>query len=185
MDFYRCLDTISPTTQQILLWAYDLDMYLTEQDEDLTLLSNRYIAILLRLSCDDKCPKQHYCFSILKHHIQHLLGQRDHTNIQESIAIFDQFGIVTNTAIRDWLSDFKWMAHLVATPRELTFSEAQKIAKFIIGSENDLTTPTITCITNSGYFRYEQVFDVYRDFLYINTLTSDWKYSHMIPLDCM
>ncbi|WP_035333776.1 hypothetical protein [Dyadobacter crusticola] len=180
METYRCLDTINPTIEQLQLWAYDLDLYLTEQDEDLILHSNQYLPALLQFACDCSCPKKEYCFSILEHHVEHLLSRRDIKLIDEAAVIISQIENVTDTGVLEWRASFYWISELIASPRKLNFEEMQEIASFLIGTTGE--TPILTTVTISGYFQFEQTFEVYTDYLYINPSTSDWKYSHRLPI---
>ncbi|KQS27758.1 hypothetical protein [Dyadobacter sp. Leaf189] len=125
MEIYRCLDTINPTNEQVILWAYDLDLYLTDQDEDLILHSNQYLAILCQLACDHNCPKKEYCFSILKHHIQHLLARRDIEQINEAVITIAQVECVSDIDVCDWRADFHWIAELITRPRKLNLEDMQ------------------------------------------------------------
>ncbi|WP_439555406.1 hypothetical protein [Dyadobacter sp.] len=181
MEFYRCLDSINPTNDQLMLWAYDLDLYLTDQDEDLVLHSNQYIATLFQLACDDNCPKKDYCFSILKHHFQHLLAKRDIDQISEAMTMITEVQAVADANARGWLADLFWISALIKCPRRLNFEEMQKIASFIIGTDNEI--PTLTTVSQTGYLHFEQSFELYKDHLYIHQSTSDWKYSHITPVN--
>jgi hypothetical protein len=53
------------TPDVVRVWGYDDELFLLEQDEDLTLYDSAYFAVLLELAGDDDCPKQDYAFSIL------------------------------------------------------------------------------------------------------------------------
>ena len=61
----RILEWDEVTPEVIRIWAYDDDLLLLEQDEDLLLYGVEFIPVLLELSGDDRCPKEVYAFSIL------------------------------------------------------------------------------------------------------------------------
>ncbi len=61
----RILEWDDMTHEVVKEWAYDEDLILMEQDEDLLLYDFELIPTLLELAGDKECPKGDYAFYIL------------------------------------------------------------------------------------------------------------------------
>ncbi len=54
-------------------WAFDEDMLLSDQDEDLLLHQAEYLPILILLADDPSCPKDGYILSCLDHYLKFIV----------------------------------------------------------------------------------------------------------------
>lgn len=59
------LDDWNPSEETIRRWAYDENIFLADQDEDLVLGGKGYFPILIALASDPHCPKAAYILSIM------------------------------------------------------------------------------------------------------------------------
>ncbi len=62
------LDDWNPSEETIRRWAYDLNILMAEQDEDLVFCVDELIPLLIELASDKNCPKATYILSILDFH---------------------------------------------------------------------------------------------------------------------
>ena len=62
---YKIMNVNNPTREQLLEWAFDDDLYLTEQDEDLMLYRADLLPVMLEIANTNNCPKKDYVFNIL------------------------------------------------------------------------------------------------------------------------
>lgn len=59
------LNDWNPSEETIRRWAYDENIFLDEQDEDLVLGGEGYFPVLIPLASDPQCPKASYILSIM------------------------------------------------------------------------------------------------------------------------
>lgn len=71
------LNDWGPTEAVVNRWAYDENVCLTDQDEDLALHMPHYIPILIGLADDPRCPKADYILIILDDYLKGLSLSRD------------------------------------------------------------------------------------------------------------
>ncbi|WP_420471440.1 hypothetical protein [Brevundimonas sp. FT23042] len=83
-------------------WAYDEDLELMEQDEDLLLHRSDLVPLLLELADDTSCPKANYILSILDFYLMFIILRAQ----EHQCEIVDQAAILASEArqknIREW-----------------------------------------------------------------------------------
>ncbi|MCE6991309.1 hypothetical protein [Dyadobacter sp. CY323] len=173
----RCLETFSPTIEQVMDWAYDDDLYLTSQDEDLVLHANKYVAVLFKLASQVDCPKKDYCYSILYHYAQDLMMRRDARALQEIFSI-----IITDKDLKDpqllhWFSDVQWVYQLLKEPRVITEDEVNRLT-FLLTDNFDITLRAVKLGEHSsGLVEFAKHYGHYTDYFYVDPQVGDWKIS--------
>jgi hypothetical protein len=61
----RALGTFDPSPDQVRAWAYDPDLFFTDQDEALAVTHPNHLEQLVGCAADPSCPKRAYILSIL------------------------------------------------------------------------------------------------------------------------
>ena len=70
---YRVADWAEITEELIRVWAFDPDLLLLEQDEDLLLCDEPLVPCLVELADDNDCPKNFYIYSTLCQYSRELM----------------------------------------------------------------------------------------------------------------
>ncbi len=65
MEKYTTLDDWNPDPATLRRWAYDENLLLSDQDEDLALYREEHLPVLLPFADDPACPKADYILSCL------------------------------------------------------------------------------------------------------------------------
>ena len=102
-----CFDDWNPSPGTLRRWAYDENLLLDEQDEDLVLHSPEYLPILIPLADEPLCPKADYILSCLDFYLMFLaLGDQDWQLevINDAIAIAET---TKRTELADWVALLK------------------------------------------------------------------------------
>ena len=76
------LNDWGPTEAVVNRWAYDEQVALTDQDEELAFYMPHYIPILMRLADDPLCPKADYILEILDGYLKELSLSRDSESLE-------------------------------------------------------------------------------------------------------
>ncbi len=98
-------DNWGPTIDEVRLWAYDENAWLTGQDEDLIFLDPYYIPILLELISDEACPKQDLALSYLTHCTGHLVAEAKDRSDKTIIMLEGMAEVVqssNNKGLQEW-----------------------------------------------------------------------------------
>ena len=75
------VDSLDITNEVILKWAYDEEMLLLEQDEDLVVGHREYFPALFKAAEDPECPKGDYIISIIDFYLMFEILKGDDSSI--------------------------------------------------------------------------------------------------------
>ena len=102
MDEEVNLNDWNPDEATLRRWAYDENIVLSDQDEDLVLHRQEYFAVLTELASDTACPKASYILRTLDFFLMFLVlrGNEDHLKqVGLAIALANES---PNPDVRDW-----------------------------------------------------------------------------------
>lgn len=125
------LNELNPSPEVIHQWAFDLNLWLIEQDEDLVLSEIKHVPLLLALSRDESCPKQATCFAIVDRVSRGVLLGRDIDGcrlIHRSIDAETKASPITSTWAKAFGNAYDRLLH----PRKFERREAQALAKWLL-----------------------------------------------------
>ncbi len=174
-------DNINPTIQQVRDWGYNLDLNLTDQDEDLILYSVEYVAILMEMASDEDCPKNYYCLSILRNFSQELLAKRDLYSVKKIGQEIERYAHTPANAVSKWIEEFLNLKNILQYPLEITEHEADSIARSLMRDDSFSGTLKKLRTMESGFIEYEKI-SSYASYFYINPCNSYWKLSRFFRL---
>lgn len=77
------LNDWNPSEETLRRWAFDENLYLSDQDEDLVLGQEQYLPLLIELADDPSCPKAGYILSCLDFYLMFLVlrGNESHAAV--------------------------------------------------------------------------------------------------------
>jgi len=87
------LEDWNPSEATLRRWAYDEDLYLAEQDEDLVLHHENYLPLLLELAGEPLCPKAKYILACVDAYLGLIVlrdSERDLAIVSKGAAIAGQ-----------------------------------------------------------------------------------------------
>ncbi|MEQ8856343.1 hypothetical protein [Gimesia sp.] len=175
------LDDVNPTLNVIHRWAYDVNLFLIEQDEDLILHKAKYVPMLLQFARDPDCPKNDYCLSIVYYHSQISLLNR---NRQACDAIFNclDSSIDSSPVTSKWAADFRRAYQQLIHPCELSHTDAVSLAKWLLVGDHCVRSFMETGRVINDYCEFKCYTESYNGYLYINPVTGIWQQSRHSPL---
>jgi len=176
----RYLHKANPSIEEVKEWAYDNDLYFTEQDEDLILHSTKYIFVLMELASDKDCLKNDYCLSILTHYSQILLANRILKEIKEVEQRITQYNLLLSESVEKWKSRFLYITDLIHNPRVITEDEADDVAWQLTVGDFCIREFKKLRSFDSGLIEYSASSSSYIEYFYINLKTANWKVSKYI-----
>jgi hypothetical protein len=161
-------------------WAYDENVELMEQDEDLLLHDIKYMPQLLECLRDAGCPKAEDIFNIVSYFGQLRLL---HKIIEEAGTLSAAISLQQQLTGGERLAELRHLvsAHrqLVA-PQALSVQEADHLAYDLL-IRHTARTLVVTGNLVSGYREYTYVAP-YQDYLYVMPEKGMWAFSKMQPL---
>ena len=98
------LNDWNPSEETLRRWAFDNNIFLADQDEDLLLGHRDYFSTLIPLADDPTCPKSDYILSCLDFHLMFIVlrGNETHlTELPEAIRLADAS---TQAKLHEWAS---------------------------------------------------------------------------------
>lgn len=161
-------------------WAYNDDIELMEQDEDLLLHDVKYMPVLLACVRDQDCPKSGYIFGIIAHFGQLRLL---HRLSDEATALCREILRQQLLSGGERLSELKYLisaCNQLVAPRSLLQGEADELA-FDLLIRQTARTLTATGRTIDGYREYTYS-SPYQHYLYVAPEKGTWVYSKLGPL---
>jgi len=158
-------------------WAYNEDVELMDQDEDLLLHDINYVPVLLECARDIECPKAGDIISILSYFGQLRLL---HRVIDEAVALsqeIDRQIAMLGGAQLEPLRFLVAACRQLVSAKPLSIEEVDRLAYDLL-IRNTVRVLEITGRVASGYREY--TFEApYPVFLYINPDSGEWRYSKM------
>jgi len=122
---------VNPLPETVRKWAYDDNVLLLDQDEDLILHGVEYVPLLLEFASDRKCPKREYSLQILDYFGKLSLLHR--TAEAHDIGSFARKHISAELeSVRGWACDFVRVLEILEHPRRLSGSQMEWTAKYLI-----------------------------------------------------
>lgn len=162
------------TAEVIRIWAYDPSALLSSQDEDLVATSElEFFPTLISAASDVNCPKCQYILGILWDYTLFLFRYR-HLDQLDHIYTCIQKQNQTNASKVDseWSGFFDYYHTLINTPRPINKSDADRIARDLIGNTDD-TAGLVSIEKKNGTINYQR-----RSWNLLVTLqTGQWKFS--------
>ncbi|WP_298867379.1 hypothetical protein [uncultured Gimesia sp.] len=170
------LNDVDPSPEVIHRWAYDENLLLIDQDEDLILGNAEYVPMLLQLAREPDCPKNDYCLSIVYYCSQIYLLARDR---QQCDAIFKcvDSDIDTSPVTSKWAAAFRRAYHQLITPRALSHADAVSLAKWLLVGDYCHRSFIETGRIVDGFYEFKCYTESYNGYLYINLGTGAWQQS--------
>lgn len=174
-----------PTDEIFLKWAYDDDLYLYDSyDEDIFLWDAKFVKFLMMVAVYDNCPKSDYALAVLIHFSRTtvLFG-----NIEISKKIWEEIKLSPyrkNKKILQWESYFETIYNRLITPKALSDSEVELLAKQLFDYEHkDDFSFERTGREIEGFCEYVRSYVEWnRYYLYINPKSGLWESSKYNPL---
>ena len=83
MDDETILDDWNPSEETLRKWAFDENILLASQDEDLVLHRREYFPVLIPLADDPSCPKADYILSCLDYYLMFLVLRGSEARLAE------------------------------------------------------------------------------------------------------
>jgi hypothetical protein len=77
------LNDWNPSESTLRRWAFDENLFLSEQDEDLVLHRREYLPILIPLADDPSCPKASYILACLDFYLMFLVLRGNDKHLDE------------------------------------------------------------------------------------------------------
>ncbi|WP_323000696.1 hypothetical protein [Denitromonas sp.] len=161
-------------------WAYDEEIELMEQDEDLLLHDIKYMPVLLECIRDARSPKSDYIFNIVAYFGQLRLL---HKVTDEAAALSEEISRQLLLSGGERLAELQHLvfAHRqLVSPRALSTQEADELAYDLL-VRHTARSLTITGNTVDGYREYTYAAP-YQNYLYVMPELGTWAYSKMRPL---
>ena len=178
------LDELNPTNEQIKTWAYDENILLVDQDEDLILENTDFLNVLIDLTFDINCPKRDYCISIIKSLIYSKLVRRDFEELKK---INISINSLNQNSKQKWLEELKEKFNekfeIITKPTSLDYWKCREIAFDLnIGSYGIKGIDEKRTFEN-GVIEFKAAHSSFDQFFYINPNNGNWKLSKSEPLN--
>ena len=176
------LNDWNPTDETLRRWAYDEDLELAEQDEDLVLHSAGYVPLLLEFAADPACSKQAYCLGILTYFAQLQVLHRQVGSVEAIAHAYQAYAGPRPPALVAWWAAFEGLRQRLVAPRPLDPVEARQLA-FDLTTAGTARTFTPGRTLANGYREYLASYGSFRLYLYLNPQTGYWQLAHYEPLE--
>lgn len=127
--------SLALTEDDFRAWAYDDELDLCEQDEDLVIgISEEFYPVLLKLAFVEKCPKQSYIKQSIDHHIVFSVLHGQDPTVAVKLIDYVLNLLLPHTDADAWkLRLIKLKELAVTPPHPLTEVAAIQIAQFVMG----------------------------------------------------
>jgi hypothetical protein len=180
----RVLNDVEPSEDVLWLWAYDENVTLIEQDEDLIFHEPDFVQLLMEFAADDNCPKQDYCLSILHDFGQLVVLHRD---LDRARLINDRASESRVEAVgpNRWKDSFAWILDRLVNPRRLSDEDMVRVAKALSVGEFCLRDFSRTGRVVERYHEFLASTESYRLYVYVNPDSGRWTHSTYQPLDAI
>ena len=180
----KILNEANPSTEQIIEWGYDEEMYLIEQDEDLILHDAKYILVLIKLASDKDCPKQKYCEAILEYFTQQELLFRAENELKAiKDTIYTSNKLIKTEWLKNWQMKFDYLYNIFRNPVELSVADCEKIANDLNVGDYSRRKVILNKTFENGILEFKVYYGSFRQFFYINPKSGNWKISKYESLD--
>lgn len=163
-----------PTIEEVLVWAYDVDIEFIEQDEDLILWDPKYITPLLKAASDITCPKRENILSILYNYSQVLFVRKELDLLDQ---IFNQLSREQDDLedkVENWRSIFLKLYNLIKSPHPITEEECDMVAWQLCVGDYCLRDFAKHETNKDGYIRYTGSCPGFTRNFFINPTTGHW-----------
>ncbi len=178
------LDELNPTKEQIKAWAYDENLLLVDQDEDLILENTRYLDILIDFTFDNNCLKRDYCISIIESLIHNKLVNRD---VEELKRIDKSINSLDQITEQIWLVELKEKFNkkfkIILEPTQLDYWQCREIAFDLNIGSYEIKGIDEKRTFGNGVIEFKSVHSAFDQFFYINPNNGNWKLSKFKPLN--
>lgn len=161
-------------------WAYNDDIELIEQDEDLLLHDIKYMPVLLECVRDQSCPKSDYIFGIIAYFGQLRLLHRLTDEVAKLCREISRQLLLVGG---ERLSELRYIVlacNQLVSPKSLSQDEADELA-FDLLIRHTARSLTVTGKTVDGHREYTYTAP-YRCYLYVIPEHGTWIYSKLGPL---
>jgi hypothetical protein len=157
-------------------WAYDWEVELIEQDEDLLLHDLRYMQVLAECVRDAACPKSEYIISIIGSFCQLRLL---HRRVQEAHAVVETIRVHLGFLGGERLVELGYLLPVyeqLVSPKAMSHTEADNLAHDLLIRHSARSLVVEPELAGHRVYTYDVP---YKPFFYVALSTGTWRYSPM------
>ena len=155
-DGDKYLKSNCPLTPEIVkIWAYDEDLWLLEQDEDLLLYNFEFIPVLLKLVLDDNYPKGDYAFCILCQFCREQVARGGSQGANALEKVVEDLPVQSVGNAKQWYEYVNRLLSYFYNPKPLSKSEAHRVAdELLIGIAGRIGVVSESQSLNTNWWRF-------------------------------